>query len=71
MPHEGDPDGKQGSSSNGESPCGIEVNAMAHKSRKHAKKKQRLDVLSWVTRLAAATFWVLRLVFLLWDRFSR
>ena len=59
------------SSANGELPCGIEVNTMPKKGKRKTNKKQRPDILAWITRLAAAAFWVLRLFFLLWDRFSR
>lgn len=59
------------SSSNGEPPCRIEVNAMPKKGKRKAHKKQRQGVLAWMAHLAAATYWVLRIIFLLYDRFCQ
>ena len=70
MPHEGDPDEKQGSSSDGKPPCGIEVHTMPKKGRRKPQKKQRRDVLDRIAHLAAATYWVVRLILLVWERFA-
>ena len=63
----------QGSLLNGEPPCGKEVIALRSKPQKRKKvanKKQRRDYLPLISHLAAALYWVLRLVLLLWDRFA-
>ena len=59
------------SSSNGEPPCRIEVKAMPKKGKRKLNKKQWPDNLRWVTYLAAATYWVVRTILLLWDWFTR
>ena len=53
-------------------PADWQVNAMAHKKgHKHtSNKKQRGDRLTGLTHKLAALYWLLRIVFLLWDRFS-
>ena len=44
---------------------------VANKASKHTENEQRRDILDRVSHLAAAIFWVVRLVLLLWDRFAR
>ena len=39
------------------------------KDRKHTKKKQRRDYLAGLHHVLAAAYWLVRLLFLLWDRF--
>ena len=54
-----------------EAALGFEVNTLAKKASRKTRKEQRRDVLGWIRDLAAVAFWVLRILFLLWDRFSR
>ena len=61
--HEGVPDEKQGSSVNGEPPCGIEVQAMP-KGRRRAKRKQRRSFLPWIDKIAAAIYWIVKTILL-------
>ena len=56
---------------NGKPPCRIEVYTMPAKGKRKANKKQRRKSPARIDIFAAATFWVLRIIFLLWDRFSR
>ena len=58
----------------GSLPCGKEVIALRYyeqKRRRRTKKKQRHTFLDLIDKYAVAGYWVLRLCFLLWDRFSR
>ena len=59
------------SSSEGKPPCGNEVNVMPKTGKRKANEKQRRDVLDRIAHLAAAAYWVLRIIFLLWDKFSQ
>ena len=65
----------RGSSSNGEPLCEREVIALRNKAKKPkrriAQKKQRRDYLRRINHLAAATYWVIRIFLLLWDKFTR
>ena len=55
----------------GSRPADRQVNAMARKKgRKHTSKKQRRDYLSGVHHTIAALYWFVRLILLLWDKFS-
>ena len=45
--------------------------AMPKKGKRKTNKKQRRDILSLGARLAAVTYWVLRIIFLLYDRFCQ
>ncbi len=61
--------------SNGDPPCGREVISLRvkpnAKKRKNTNKKQWRDYLPVISHTAAALYWVIRLVLLLWDRFAR
>ena len=52
--------------SNGESPCGFEVNAMPAKAKRKTKKKQRrFHILPRIDKIVAATFWFVKTILLI------
>ena len=53
--------------SNGESPCGIEVNTMPAKGKRKTNKKQRRSFLPWIDKIAAAFFWIVKTIILIID----
>ena len=41
------------------------------RKQKHPGKKQRRDDLAKIRNLAVALYWTVRLILMLWDRFTR
>ena len=60
------------SSFSGEPSCGFEVKIMSSKkAKKSTNKKQRRTFLPWIDKIAAAAYWVVKIILLLVDYFNR